>query len=113
MGSIFAGLLILALLLTGSLMILRVTMDGNTRIHIESTAASQREGERARTVASITTARGDRNNNSLSVTVKNDGATSATVSEFDDMDVVVFYDSAAQLPVRLTYTTTYPPPAGQ
>ena len=113
MGSSLAGLLILALLLTGSLMILRVTMDGNTRIHIESTAASQREGERARTVASITTARGDRNNNSLSVTVKNDGATSATVSEFDDMDVVVFYDSAAQLPVRLTYTTTYPPPAGQ
>ena len=113
MGSSLAGLLILAILLTGSLMIWQVNLAGTTRIHGASKGALQLEGERARTQPSITTAKADRNNNTLAVSVSNNGATSVSVSDLDKMDLVVFYDSAAQSPVRLTYTTTNPPPAGQ
>ncbi|MBC8281730.1 MAG: hypothetical protein H8E48_13175 [Chloroflexi bacterium] len=113
MGSSLAGLLILAVLLTASLMIWRVNLSGNDLVSSASRNALQLEGERARTVPSITSAKGDRNNNPLAVTVKNDGATSAAASDFDKMDLVVFYDSAAQPPVRLTYTSNNPPPAGQ
>ena len=113
MGSSLAGLLILAVLLSASLMIWRVNLSGNDLVSSASKNALQLEGDRARTVPSITTAKGDRNNNTLTVTVKNEGATSAAVSDFDKMDLVVFYDASAQNPVRLTYTATNPPPAGQ
>ena len=94
-------------------MIWRVNLAGTTLIHGASKDALHLEGERARTVPSITTAKGDRNNNTLAVTVNNGGATSTSLSDFDKMDVVVLYDSTAQPPVRLTYTATNPPPAGQ
>ena len=99
--------------MTASLGIWRVSLGGNALIHSATKSATELEGERARTVPSITTAKGDRNNNTLSVTVKNDGATAAPASDFDKMDIIVIYDSAAQAPVRLTYTTTNPPPDGQ
>ena len=61
MGSSLAGHLILAVLLTASLIIWMVNLTGNTLIH----SATQLEGERARTIASITTAVGSRNNDTL------------------------------------------------
>ncbi len=76
MGSSLAGLLILAILLTGSLIIWQVNLASSAKIHGASKDALQLEGDRARTVPSITTAKGDRNNNTLAVTVHNNGATS-------------------------------------
>jgi len=113
MGSSLAGLLILAVLLTASLMIWRVNLVGNVVIQSASKGALQLEGERARTVPNMVTASANRNNNTLAVTLQNDGATSVPVSGFPDMDVVVIYDLAAQTPLRLTYTATNPPPSGQ
>ncbi|MCI0902547.1 MAG: hypothetical protein J4N75_03520 [Chloroflexi bacterium] len=94
-------------------MIWQVNLASTTKIHGASKSALQLEGDRARSALSISNAKGDRNNNTLAVTVNNNGATLAPVSDFDKMDVFVFYDSAAQPPVRLTYTATNPPPAGQ
>ncbi len=113
MGTSIAGLLILALVFTASLAIWQVNLSGNTLIQGATKSATKLEGERARAIPSITTAKGETHNNTLSVTVKNDRVTSVPVSDFDKMDLVVLYDSAAQPPVRLTYTATNPPPSGQ
>ena len=99
--------------MTASLGIWRVSLGGNVLIHSATKSATELEGERARTVPSITTAKGDRNNNTLTVTVKNDGATAAPLSDFDKMDIIVIYDSAAQSPVRLAYTASNPPSDGE
>ena len=70
----------------------------NNLIHGANRDALQLEGARARTVPSIITAKCDRNNNTLAVNVSNDGATSVAFSDFVDIDIVVFCDSAAQDP---------------
>jgi len=58
MESSFAGLIILAVLLTGSL---GVNLVGNNLVHGANRDALQLEGARVRTVPSITTAKRDRN----------------------------------------------------
>ena len=73
MAASLAGLLILAVLLTASQLILRTTLSGNVLIGSSMKQITRLEGERARTKLSITAATGDTSNNTLPVTVKNDG----------------------------------------
>ena len=72
--------------MTASLMIWRVTLAGNTLIHSATKSATQLEGQRARTIPSITAAAGNGNTNTLSVTVDNGGTTSVAVSRLPDID---------------------------
>ena len=61
MGSSLAGTNILAVLLTGSLVLWRVNLVGNNLVRGANRDALQLEGARVRTVPSITTAKRDRN----------------------------------------------------
>lgn len=113
MATSLAGILILAVFFTGTVMLWRANLAGTAIVASANLSAIQIDGEQTRTVPSITTSKANRNSNTLAVTVLNDGATSVPVSDFSKMDVVVAYDAGAQAPVRLTYTATNPPPAGQ
>ena len=113
MGTALAGLLILSVMLTGAFMFWRVDLLGNDLFGNAKKAATKLQGEQVRTILSITTAAANRNNNTLAMSVKNDGATSVGVSEFPKMDLIVIFDGAVQAPLRLSYTESSPPPAGQ
>ena len=113
MGAALAGLLILSLMLTSSMMFWRVSLVGNDRMSTAQKQMIELKGEQARTDLNITTAAGNRNNDTLSVSVKNDGATSLALTDFSKMEVIVIYDGATPAPTRFTYTATDPPPVGQ
>lgn len=113
MGAALAGLLILSLMLTSSMMFWRVSLVGNDRMSTAQKQMIELKGEQARTILNITTAAGNRNNDTLSVSVKNDGATSVALTDFSKMEVIVIYDGATPAATRFTYTATDPPPAGQ
>ena len=107
MGASLAGLLILAVMLSASIAIWRVTLAGDVGIQSATKAATQLAGEQARTIPNITAAAGNGNTNALSVTVKNDGATSVAVSSLPSMDVIVIYVSGAQAATDLLRLETF------
>ena len=108
MSSDLAGLLILAVMLTGALVMWRITLASNTAISRATKTATELEGEQTRTIPNITAATGNRNNNTLTVTVKNDGATSVALSDLPKMEVIVIYDGSVPAARRFTYTATAP-----
>ena len=92
-------------------MIFRTTLFGNVITDSAMKQATQLAGERARTIISIQATTGDNDPVTLTVELKNTGATSIT--DFEDMDVVVQYPGGSGLPQRLTYTESSSAASGQ
>ena len=89
MGASIAGLLILAVFLTGALMLTRSTLFSNVVTSNAIKEAAQLAGERARTEIGITSSSTTtvfRCSTKLQITVDNTG--SVTISDFDKMDIV-------------------------
>ena len=95
MGSSLRGLIILAVLLTGSLVLWRVNLVRNNLIHGANRDALQLEGARARTVPSIITAKCDRNNNTLAVNVT---TTAQHLSRSQILSILISSCSTTPLP---------------
>lgn len=105
MSATIAGLLILAVFLAGVLMMFRSTLFGNVSTGSALREAAQFEGEQSRTeikltAGSVSTAGG---NCILTVTGDNDGVTS--ISNFDEMDVIVQMVEGNNPPQSLTYNS--------
>ena len=114
MASTVGGMLIVVLLLATALMVWQTNLVGNTLLGKTTRESTALEGEQARTNISITTAVGDYiTSNPLAVTVDNPGATSVAKADFSKMDVIVAYDGHVKAPLRLAYTTSSTPSAGE
>ena len=111
MASSVAGVLVLAVFITGVVVLFGTTLAGVTEIGDTIKQTTRQEGMRARSMASITSATGDDGNDTLRISVQNAGA--LPIADFAAMDIVVQYPGTTRAPKRLTYTQTNPPPVGQ
>lgn len=110
MASTLAGLLILAMFLTTSMITFRSTLFGDVAVSSASREASKVMGDNARTEITIDSVLGD-TFCSLTLVVVNTGAT--RVLDIEKMDVIVQFGSGANVAQRLTYTPSGPPSVGQ
>ena len=110
MASSLAGLLILAMFLTTSLITFRSTLFGDVAVSSASREASRVIGENARAEIAIDSAVGD-TFCSLTLAVLNTGAT--RVLDIEKMDVIVQFGAGNNAAQQLTYTPSGPPLVGQ
>lgn len=110
MATTLAGILILALFITTSLISFRSTIFGNVAVSGATRAASKAMGELLRTEISIDSVAGD-TFCSLTLDLTNTGAT--RVVEIDQMDVIVQFASGNNKPQRLTYVSSGPVSVGE
>jgi len=110
MASTLAGLLILAMFITTSLITFRSTLFGEVAVSSASREASRVMGENARTEIAIDSAAGD-TFCSLTLVVTNTGAT--RVLDVPMMDVIIQFGAGANAAQQLTYTPSGPPLVGQ
>ena len=110
MASTLAGLLILAMFITMSLITFRSNLFGEVAVSSAGREASRAMGENARTELAIDSAVGD-TFCSLTLVVINTGAT--RVLDVQKMDVIVQFGAGANAAQRLTYAPSGPPLAGQ
>jgi len=110
MASTLAGLLILAMFLTTSLITFRSTLFGDVAVSSASREAGKVIGDKARTEISIDSAAGD-TFCSLTLVVLNTGAT--RVLDIEKMDVIVQFGAGNNAAQQLTYTPSVPPSVGQ
>ncbi len=110
MASTLAGLLILAMFLTTSMITFRSTLFGDVAVSSASREASKVMGDNARTEITIDSVLGD-TFCSLTLVVVNTGAT--RVLDIEKMDVIVQFGSGLNAAQRLTYTPSGPPSVGQ
>lgn len=100
-------------LVTASLMLWRTNLLSNNLAAAVGKAATQLEGDRARTRFGMTAASADRSNNTLAATLTNFGATSVSRAAFDKIDIIVIYDGGAKDPLSLTYKESIPLAPGE
>jgi hypothetical protein len=113
MSSSLAGLFILATLFTGALLLWRANILGEQLNGSAQKASANLQGLQVRTRPTITSAAADRNNNTLTLTVNNDGNTSVGLSSFAKMDLIVLFDGGVPDPLELTYTPAITPDPGE
>ncbi|NQW22961.1 MAG: hypothetical protein HQ475_05895 [SAR202 cluster bacterium] len=110
MASTMAGLLILAMFLTTSLITFRSTLFGDVAVSSASREAGKALGDKSRTEISIDSAVGD-TFCSLTLVVLNTGAT--RVLNIEEMDVIVQFGIGNNAAQQLAYTPSGPPAVGQ
>ena len=110
MASTLAGLLILAMFLTTSLITFRSTLFGEVAVSSASREASKAMGQNARTEITIDSAVGD-TFCSLTLVITNTGA--IRVLDVAKMDVVVQFGVGNNAAQQLAYTASGPPSVGQ
>ena len=110
MASTIAGLLMLALFLSGSLITFRSTLFGDVAISGATTEASNALGDRARTVITIDSIVGD-GQCGITALVTNSGAT--RILDLELMDVIVQFSVGNNAAQRLDYAAPGPPALGQ
>ena len=110
MASTLAGLLILAMFLTTSLITFRSTLTGDIAVSGASRDASKAMGENARTEITIDSVVGD-TFCSFTLVVTNTGA--ARVLDLEQMDVIVQFGAGNNAAQRLTHAPSGPPAIGQ
>ena len=102
MGAALAGLLILSVMLTGSLMFWRVTLVGNDRISTAQKQMIQLEGTRARTEIDVSSS-GSKSCRTLVINLLNEGHTSVSKSAFPWMDIIIHFTGTSDPSQALTY----------
>jgi len=110
MATSLAGILILAMFITTSLITFRSTIFGDMAVSGATRAASKAMGENLRTEISIDSVVGD-TFCSLTLDLTNIGAT--RVVEIDKMDVIVQFASGNNTPQRLAYVPSGPVAVGE
>ena len=110
MASTLAGLLILSMFLTTSMITFRSTLSGEMAVGSASREASKAMGDNARTEINIDSVVGD-TFCSLTLVVLNTGAT--RVLDLEKMDVIIQFGAGANVAQRLTHTPSGPPSVGQ
>jgi len=103
--------LILAVFLTGVLMMSRTTLFGNMLTSNAMKESAQLLGERARTEMSLKTPTITTADGSCTLTVTGDNTGSTAITDFPLMDVIVQFAPGANDPQRLNYTTGDSPPS--
>ena len=111
MASTLAGLLILAMFLTTSMITFRSTLFGDVAVSSASREASKAMGDNARTEITIDSVFSEDTLCSLTLVVVNTGAT--RVLDIGQMDVIIQFGSGLNAAQRLTYTPSGPPSVGQ
>ena len=113
MGTSLAGLLIVSVFVTSAITMWRVELMGIVLFADARKAATELEGEQARTKIDLITAGADPGTSILTVDVRNTGTISVSESDFPRMDVIVHYNGGVRASEAFTYTTSDPPGLGQ
>ena len=100
-----AGLLILAVFLTSSLMSHRTSLFGNLQVSDAAKASSRLLGEKARTVIGVTSTAVD-GACGLTLEVENTGATA--IRHFPGMDVIVQFPTGNNQALEMVYSAAAP-----
>ncbi len=100
MGAALAGLLILAVFITGTLTMSRTNLFGNVLVTETTKEAIRLSGERARTVIDVTSTAVT---GPCTVTLTVDNAGSTSISDLSQMDVIAQFPAGNNVPQRLTH----------
>ncbi len=105
MGVSAAGLLILAVFLTGTLTMFRAELLGNLLISNAAREASRLAGDRVRTEISLKGATISTGGGSCTLTLTGDNTGATSIVDFPSMDFIILFPEGMNMPQQLIYST--------